>query len=165
MDVEQFPSLLLWRDGTGSCEVSGVGAGNQALSGTEFCRSREPTHSQSARMSGAPGHALIRISLAPPVNATGRPEIQAAGVSAVLGSTRGWFASEAASLTYDRKNSFASGSQSWLWVWGERSFTATPPSWASAPANAIGIRRCRRLADSSVHQRASAPPNRFLKLV
>jgi hypothetical protein len=31
-----------------------MGAGNQASSSREFCGSREPTHSQSARMSGAP---------------------------------------------------------------------------------------------------------------
>src|SRR5208282_5595966 len=98
-------------------------------------------------------------------NATGRSEVRAAGVSAVLLSTRGWFASEAARLTYDRKNSFARGSHSWSGIWAERSFMATPPSWARAPASASGMRRCRRLADSSVHQRASGPPNRFLKLV
>ena len=54
VEVEQFPGVSLWRDKTGAGEVSGMGAGNQASSGREFCGSREPTHSQSARMSGAP---------------------------------------------------------------------------------------------------------------
>jgi REP element-mobilizing transposase RayT len=66
VEVEQFPRLLLWRDGTGKGEVSGVGAGNQASTGTEFWRSREPTHSQSTRMSGAPsclGHPARKAEI------------------------------------------------------------------------------------------------------
>jgi hypothetical protein len=54
VEVEQFPGVSLSRDKTGAGEVSGMGTGNQASSGREFCGSREPTHTQSARMSGAP---------------------------------------------------------------------------------------------------------------
>jgi REP element-mobilizing transposase RayT len=54
MEVEQLPRLLLWRSRTGEGEVSRIAAGNQAPSGRELSRSREPSHLQSAQMTGAP---------------------------------------------------------------------------------------------------------------
>ena len=72
MEVEQFSSLLTRRDGAGSCEVSGVGAGNQAPSGREFCRSPRPSHSQTARITGAPmlswapGYSFLKPKLLSP---------------------------------------------------------------------------------------------------
>src|SRR6185369_5117965 len=66
--------------------------------------------------------------------------------------------------SYDKKNSFAIGIQSCPGMWAVASSIATPPSCASAPS-AIGIFLCRRLADSSVHHLASAPPKRLRKFV
>src|SRR6266536_3662674 len=50
----------LWGDGSCAGEVPGVGAGNQASSRPQLCRDRKPTHSQSARMSRAPGGAALK---------------------------------------------------------------------------------------------------------
>src|SRR5208282_2564851 len=59
--VEQLLLLSLPRDWTGAGEISGVADGDQEASGRDVWRGREcsphsqhPTHSQRARMSGAP---------------------------------------------------------------------------------------------------------------
>jgi hypothetical protein len=101
-------------------------AGNIYANGTEGLSAEATPDANLVR-----SHTTTRDTKPPGVQAV-LPWIRAVNGSAVLAFTsrRGWFTPRAASCTYDRKNSFASGIHSGFGISAAMLSTATPPSWA-----------------------------------